>query len=308
MIDEIRFHAMGTDMLVMIELPKTAHRYLAQVPDWFEKWEQIFSRFRIDSELSLMNRSNGKSIAVSDEMWKVLQLCLDIEEKTNGIITPVVSDALVAAGYDQTFEKIRTNPGMNSWDPIYPQYGLESIHFDHQFHSVTLMNEIHLDFGGIVKGWAAKQTMERLKKYGSVMVDCGGDISISGPLADGTGWEVGIEDPANLGHELFAVELKNHSIATSGINRRHWMRGNLSMHHLIDPRTWEPAVTELITATIIADDVISAEMAAKMAVICGVDSAISWMQSQGNFQQICFHQDGRIIFGGNLVEVKVYES
>jgi thiamine biosynthesis lipoprotein len=61
MIKKITFTAMGSQMMAALEVdPEQAEIILPQVPQWIEEWEQSLSRFRPDSELSRLNRSQGK--------------------------------------------------------------------------------------------------------------------------------------------------------------------------------------------------------------------------------------------------------
>ena len=56
----IKFRAMGSQVTAFLDTPSAqAAEVLADVPDWFEDWEQTLSRFRTDSELSQLNRSQG---------------------------------------------------------------------------------------------------------------------------------------------------------------------------------------------------------------------------------------------------------
>src|SRR5207253_804834 len=61
--------------------------------------------------------------------------------------------------------------------------------------SVGLPAGVRLDFGGVAKGWAADEAASRLGEYGPALVDAGGDVAVSGPMRDGTGWPIGIEAP-----------------------------------------------------------------------------------------------------------------
>ena len=97
------FHAMGTT----VELVLDAHdgqRALDAAESEFERLEQIMSRFRPTSELSCLNRD--RSIDASPELAEVVGLALDARERTGGRFDPTVHDALVAAGYDRTFEEL----------------------------------------------------------------------------------------------------------------------------------------------------------------------------------------------------------
>src|SRR5438128_11842359 len=92
------FRAMGSNMLALLQSDAAfAGESLAQVPGWFEGWEQQLSRFRPDSELSLLNNSAGRPVQVSPELWEVLQLVMVAAEDTNGLVTPAVLNALEIA-------------------------------------------------------------------------------------------------------------------------------------------------------------------------------------------------------------------
>src|SRR3954470_20736688 len=85
----LEFRAMGSHMMALLDTGAPfAGEALAQVPVWFEGWEQQLSRFRADSELSLLNNSAGRAVQVSPELWEVLQLALEAAEDTGGLVTP----------------------------------------------------------------------------------------------------------------------------------------------------------------------------------------------------------------------------
>ncbi len=120
--------------------------------------------------------------------------------------------------------------------------------------------------GGVAKGWAAQQAMRRLKQYGPALVDAGGDIAVSGLKAGGQPWLVGIDDPWHVAENLGTLRLGRCGVATSGRDHRRWQQDGRWQHHIIDPRTGEPAVTDVLTATVVAPNVMEAEMAAKVVI------------------------------------------
>ena len=75
MIQQIRFRAMGCHVTAIVDdSSERTTQALNQVPDWFEEWEQSLSRFRDDSELSQLNRSQGKPFLPSDTLWEMIRL------------------------------------------------------------------------------------------------------------------------------------------------------------------------------------------------------------------------------------------
>ena len=98
------FHAMGCEMLALVSAPGEEPAILARVPQWFEEWEQALSRFRLDSELSQLNRQPDRYVPVGETLWEVYQAALWAEGFTQGLVTPAVGQAVLEAGYDRSFD------------------------------------------------------------------------------------------------------------------------------------------------------------------------------------------------------------
>ena len=233
MIYKTEFRAMGSKMLVALDTPpaQSPHR-LDSVPQWFEAWEATLSRFRPESELSQLNQNAGEAHKVSSTLWEVFELSLEANRQSGGLVTPLVLDALVDAGYHTSFEQLAALPS-NSGEGR-PTPDVSQIKADTLQRTILLPPNAHLDFGGVAKGWAAHKAMQKLKLYGPALVDAGGDIAISGLQADGQPWPVGIIDPLIPDQNLFVLRLGRCGIATSGRDYRRWKQGEVWKHHIID--------------------------------------------------------------------------
>src|SRR5689334_17717412 len=101
----ISFKAMGSQIQAWLNVPTADDaEILSEVPAWFEAWEQQFSRFRADSDLSELNRQSGQWVEVSPAMFEVISLAVSAADETNGLFNPLVLLALKAAGYDHSFD------------------------------------------------------------------------------------------------------------------------------------------------------------------------------------------------------------
>jgi len=78
-----------------------------------------------------------------------------------------------------------------------------------------------------------------------------------------------------------AWSLGQGAIATSTRLRRAWTRGGTARHHLIDPRTGEPATSGLASVTVIAGDAWRAEVLAKAAFVAGRDDGARMVGTSG---------------------------
>lgn len=299
MLHRLEFHAMGCEMLAVVDRePKPV--MLSHVSEWFEEWEQALSRFRYDSELTRLNQTHERLVHVSETLWDVFQAARRSGQMTGGLVTPTLLDAIIEAGYDRPFDELPhlAAPTMDSTLTV-PQ-PLTAVGFDESTRTITLPTNMGLDFGGVAKGWAANQAMQRLQVDGPALVDAGGDIAISGPRADGGPWQIGIADPFHADEEIETLYLNRCGVATSGKDRRRWTRNGLFQHHIIDPLTGHPAETNLLTVTVIAPDVLEAESVAKAAFILGSRVGLEWIEARPETAGVFILDSGEMLFSQNM--------
>ena len=126
--------------------------------------------------------------------------------------------------------------------------------------------------GGIAKGYAVDKCVALLKAKGftDFMVQAGGDMYVAG--SKGTDpWTVGVRDPRGPKEAMFAVApIKDHSFSTSGDYERGFVKDGIRYHHILDPRTGQPAHASR-SVTIRAKDAFTADAWSKVMFIDGVE-------------------------------------
>jgi thiamine biosynthesis lipoprotein len=297
-MQRLEFRAMGCQMLALVDSPNVVDQ-INQVPAWFEEWEQSLSRFRADSELNRLNRNAGQPVPVSAVLWQVIQASLQAARESGGIVTPALLGALESAGYDRTFELLepsaaRQRPGwmlVGDW---------RMIECDAAARSICLPSGIRLDLGGIAKGWAADQAARRLAMCAPALIDAGGDIAVSGPRANGDPWLIGVADPGEPARNLELLMIAQGAVATSGRDYRRWQRNGIWQHHIIDPRTGEPAETDVVAATVIAPTALAAEVAAKMILILGSRAGLGWLEARSTLAGLLVLEGGYVVHSQRL--------
>jgi FAD:protein FMN transferase len=260
------FAAMGTSVTLIA--PETARpadldHALRMVEREFAEQEQRFSRFRDDSELSIVNGSGTRPTRVSGPFASLVARALRAAADTDGLFDPTVLSALVAAGYDRTFEDVIVT-AREILRPAAPTGRWREIVLDGD--RLTLPEGVGLDLGGIAKGWTADNAAWRasaILPWG--IVDAGGDMRAFGHMPP-SGLEIGVEHPFDAHVEVLRLALTHGALATSSIVRRSW---GPNLHHLIDPRTGRPASTDVVQASVWADTCVEAEVEAKVALLRG---------------------------------------
>jgi thiamine biosynthesis lipoprotein len=157
--------------------------------------------------------------------------------------------------------------------------------------------------GGIAKGWTVDRVSEELKNTSGFAVNAGGDMFLGGNRTDGSLWSVGVADPLHPALNLTVLELTNCAVCTSSTTRRNWRRGGVYGHHLIDPRSGKPAVSAVISATVIAETAVEAEIIAKTALILGPIEGMEFIESQNDVKGILALETGEMLQSKNCREV-----
>ena len=302
-LDAIEFRAMGSAMRAIVDAsPVAATRALVQVPSWFETWEHMMSRFRPDSELSRVNAESGRWVHVSSGLCEVIGVALEAARSTEGLVDPTLLDAMLAAGYDRTFEELEPNTGSLAAPSSMDGSGWWDIICDPALELVYVPPGVRFDLGGIGKGWAADRAAEQLAPVGPALVDAGGDIAVSGPPVEGEGWPISVTDPRDPSGEtsLMTLKVAQGGVATSGKDFRRWTRHGQTMHHIMDPKTRRPAETDALTATVIAQSAIEAEAAAKASLIQGVSQGLAWLEARPAVAGLIVSESGRVVMTSNL--------
>ncbi len=300
------FRAMNTDIQVVIVSHDEAKARAAarDVEAMFAETERALSRFLPESELSDLNRSAGRPFKASPLLLGAIARALDAARETGGLFDPTVLHALVAAGYDRSFELLKSGedgqegPGISlaipqQRPPISPPDGpavassshhlasWRDVMVDRDSGTITLREGVGVDLGGIGKGWTVDRAADILRGFRSFAVDAGGDIYAAGTQDNGTPWTIGIQDPADRGRDIAVLAVHNQAVATSTTRRRRWLLNGREQHHLIDPSTGRPADTGVASSTVIANSVARAETLAKAALLLGAQGGANFLEQHG---------------------------
>jgi FAD:protein FMN transferase len=284
------FRAMGTEVETFLDVQPGADAVLAlaSVEAEFERLEALLSRFRPDSELSRLNAKG--SIEAGIDLLAVVELALDARERTGGRFDPSLHDALVAAGYDRSFEQLEHTDATSA--PLAPAQGGGRILL--RGRRLELERAARLDLGGIGKGYAVDRAVEWLAPLGPCLVNAGGDLAVSG--VPGTGaWPVAVDLPSGP----LTLGLASGALATSGSDRRRWRVGGEERHHLIDPRTGCSSESDLLRVTVAAASAVEAEVWAKALFLAGEEAAAAEAEARG-LTALLVTADGRVRTTGGL--------
>ncbi|MCA0756161.1 FAD:protein FMN transferase [Paenibacillus sp. N4] len=294
----VRFQAMNTriEAVLLHETGTDGGKYAQLVKSWFEDMERKFSRFREDSELSLLNRSAGSWLLVSGLLYALLEEAERYRRLTGGLFDMNVLRAMHAAGYDRSFEhagsfaaKELPAAGTDTDEPL--------LELAAGMKAVKLRSGAQLDLGGIAKGWSVKLLSGWLRKQGiqTGLINAGGDAAVWDDRPDGGEAELAIQNPWEPASSDAAIYLRQGGAATSSTLGRRWSGPAGAFHHIIDPRSGRSSESGVVQCTVSGPEVTACEVWAKAVSIAGLDEGRKLLTGQApEYKAFIYTEDRRL--------------
>ncbi len=263
-----------------------AHRL---VVDHLAAVEKACSRFRNDSEIAGLTRGHAVPTAVSPLLGEFLRVALRAAERTHGDVDPTVGAALIDLGYDCDFSLIaHAQTSVRAvlrrpadWTMLSLRDGI-----------VTVPEGVQLDLGATAKALSADQCARRVgDRLGcGVLISLGGDIATAGP-GPVDGWQVLVQDDPEQPASQVSLPAGG-ALATSSTQRRRWRNAGRDVHHVLDPRTGQPASAHWRTVSIAAGSCVEANTIST-ACIVRAGAARDWLSELGHPARLV-DRDGRV--------------
>ncbi|MDX6300316.1 MAG: FAD:protein transferase [Nocardioidaceae bacterium] len=259
--------------------------YLALVDD-------AANRFREDSEIRRLGARSGW-VTLSPTLTDLVAEALTAAELTDGDVDPTVGAAVRRLGYDRDLELVQDETGPLR-AVVRPVPGHRRLRLDGR--RLRVPHGIELDLGASAKAVAADRAAALVHATlgTGVLVSLGGDIATAGP-APGAGWQIHVqdrdEDPATQ-----VCLPAGAAIATSSTVSRRWRRGGRTLHHIVDPRTGQPASDLWRSVTVAADTCCRANAVTTAALVRG-ERAVDWVRALGLPARL-LRRDGAVVLVG----------
>lgn len=233
--------------------------------------ENILSRFKENSEVSILNRQ-GRLNDANPALLHIIKESARLYELTGGAFDITIQPLVHL--YKDHHNRNAGLPSTTQIEEILPLVNSQNINM--YGSDIYLMNSgMAISVDGIAKGYIVDAGVSVLRSSGfeNVMIEAGGDLFGSGKKKETSPWRVGVRLPrrsqANL---LQRVTINNQAVATSGDYYQTYSE-DFSVHHIIDPRSGYSA-PELASATVVAPDTMNADALATSVMVLGVKDGI----------------------------------
>jgi len=266
------------------------------IDEELKKFDESLSMFNPNSTLSKINKAGIEEIDLRKEPWtlKVIDESIKISKITHGSFDITVAPLVNVWGFG--FEKMG-DVSQQKIDSLKQFVGYKLLHLK---EGILVKGDprVKLDASAVAKGYACDVVADFLRKKGidNYLVEIGGEMTLRGKNPKGKDWRIGVNKPeddstsTNMEWEQRLI-LTNKAIATSGNYRKFYEKNGKKYAHTIDPSTGYPVQHSLLSATVIANDCLTADALATSFMVMGVDSAMSLAERLPDVEGLFIYND-----------------
>lgn len=245
-----------------------------QVFSEMERLELIFSRSKLNSEISEINRRAGQTeVTTGPEMTELLTETFYYAEISEGSFDPTIAPLVDLWGFLGQHYHL---PDQEELAEFLPLVDYSKVQFD-QYDSTLKFAEqqMALELGGIAKGYIVDRALGLLIAAGieNAFINAGGDIATIGGRPDGTPWRIGIRHPRDSNRIIAVLPVMEGAVVTSGDYERFFEVNGTSYHHILDPKSGMPAAG-LSSVTIMAETTTAADALSTAVFVSGPDQGL----------------------------------
>ena len=281
----------------------TAAAAFEEVFEELERLESLMSVWREGSDIVRLNQAAGRApVVVSPEVMEALRAARDIGDWTDGAfdVTFGALSGIWKFDHDQD-NRIPSADEIARRVPLVDYRALELNVATRTAYIAGRGMRAHL--GGIGKGYAVDRAAALLRSRGvdDFMIQFGGDLYVGGRRGDRP-WRLGIQDPRGAADSSFAaIDLTDSAFSTSGDYERFFLSNGRRYHHILDPRTGEPA-RGCRSVTIVAASATLADALSTGVFVLGPAKGMALIERLPDVEGVIVDGDNRVLISSGLKE------
>lgn len=244
-------------------------------------------------ENSVLSRLNTKKEVEADaDTLNMFKAALDYAKKTDGALDISTYSAGSAWGFGKDSYRIPTNEELTQL-----KNGIDYSKIEIEGNTIRIPDNMQVGLGAVAKGYSADLAIDIAKRYelDYALINLGGNIACFGKPLDDECFRIGIENPKETGTALLAVQTRDKSLVTSGNYQRFFEENGIRYHHIIDPKTASPVVTDVNLVTVVCDRSVDADCLSTSLYVLGEEGTIEFWRKNKEFIDFIMVKDDEII-------------
>jgi len=297
----------GTTFSITYESMENSN-YKNEIEFLLAKFDTSLSTY---NQFSLITKINNNETTNTDSYFrKVFKKAEEVYKTSNGSFDITVAPLVNAWGFGFKNKEEITNAKIDS---MLEFVGFQKVNLKDS--TITKTDpRLMLDVNAIAQGYSVDVIANFLEEQEiqNYLVEIGGEVKTKGYNNKGKEWRIGIDKPIDNnntpGENLQAIiSLSNKSLATSGNYRKFYERDGVKYSHTIDPKTGYPVTHSLLSATVVANDCMTADAYATAFMVMGLEDAVLLVDKLSEIEAIFIYNDStgnyKIKYSTNMQEI-----
>ena len=246
-----------------------------EIDEQLKYFYHLFNAFDSTSVISRVNRN--EPVEVDTLFQRVFRKAMEVSALTDGAYDVTCAPLINLWGF-----------GFSRMDSVTPAR-IDSLRQFIGFQKVRLEGNrvvkddprLIMNFSSIADGTVCDMIAQRLEQEGvrNYLVEFGGEMRVRGVNPSGQNWRLGITKPTddtlgiNQALEQIVAFPRPLGMATSGNYRNFYVKDGKRYAHTIDPRVGTPVQRDILSATIVAPDAMTADAFATAFMVLGAEEA-----------------------------------
>lgn len=271
--------------------PKELHDSIIEV---MKTVEMSLSPFNEASAISRLNR--GETDSVDAMFMRVFTVSQRVCRASGGLYDPTVAPLVNLWGFG--YKKTGVEPDSSAVDSCRQLVDIASCRIEGS-RLVRGKEGMEFDFSSITKGMGCDMVGEMLVRNGvtDYLVEIGGEMALRGRNPHGEDWHVMIDAPTDSPSEsagrMALIGITDCGVATSGNYRNYKLTPSGRVWHSISPVTGRPAITTVLSATVIAPSAMEADALATACMVMAPKAALAMIEGMEGAEALLVEDNGK---------------
>ena len=294
---------MGTAITVELwhEDDTQGRRLIGRILSEMQRIDRLMSTYKPDSELSVVNKKAARGpVAISKELLSLIDRALEYSRITSGAFD--ITYASAGKYYDYRNSK---RPNDSQLREALPAIDYHHVSIDKSASTIEFLHPgVHIDLGGIAKGYAVDRGMEILARAGvtTALITAGGDTRVVGKRWDRP-WHIGIRNPRDEKNIVSMIPLENSAISTSGDYERFFEEDGVRYHHILNPETGK-STHGVLSSSIIGKQATDTDALSTSVFVLGVEKGLQLIDSIADTEAVIIDNKGDMYYSAGLARVQ----
>lgn len=270
----------------------------------FDRIDSSMTSWGTASAVARINDAAGKkAIKVDAEVFRLIEKSIAVSRKSGGAFDVSVGAFRGLWKFDQ--DRDGSVPSDTDIAAKKKLVNYKWIQLNRKSKTVKLKKAgMRITLGGIAKGYAVDRGVKILNDLGfaDFILQAGGDLYVSGKRGP-RNWVVGIRDPRGSRNATFAVApIKDRTFSTSGDYERAVVKDGKRYHHILDPKSGQPA-TASRSVTVMAKDALTADAWSTSLFIMGHEKGMKLVEKTPGLDAVFVDQDNKVHISSGLEDL-----